>query len=73
VDSCTEEIPIKTFKLVLDLESELRHNLFRIPAKSMRDLMSRIEQFVRVEDDRVRTRVVRPTSEKARQCGTKKN
>ena len=51
-------IAIKTFKLSLDPESELRHNLSRRPAKSMRDLMSRIEQFVRVEDDRARTRAV---------------
>jgi hypothetical protein len=58
VDSCTEEIAIKTFKLGLDPESELRHNLSRRPAKSMRDLMSQIEQFVRVEDDRARTRAV---------------
>uniref|UniRef100_A0A2N9GI24 Integrase catalytic domain-containing protein n=1 Tax=Fagus sylvatica TaxID=28930 RepID=A0A2N9GI24_FAGSY len=33
VDSCTEEIAIKTFKLGLDPESELRHNLSRRPAK----------------------------------------
>jgi hypothetical protein len=53
-----EEIAIKIFKLGLDPESELRHNFSRRPAKSMKDLMSRIDQFVRVEDDRARTRVV---------------
>jgi hypothetical protein len=58
VDGCTEKIAIKTFKLGLDPKSELRHNLSRRPAKSMRDLMSRIEQFVGVEDDRARTRAV---------------
>ena len=58
VDGCTEEIVIKTFKLGLDPESELRHNLSRRPAKSMRDLMSRIEQFIRVEDDQARTRAI---------------
>ena len=57
VDGCTK-IAIKTFKLGLDPESELRHNLSRRPAKSMRDLMSRIEQFVWVENDRARTRAV---------------
>ena len=51
VDGGTEEMAIKTFKLGLDPESKLRHNLSRRPAKSMRDLMSWIEQFVRVEDD----------------------
>ena len=58
MDDYTEEIAIKTFKLGLDPESELRHNFSRRPAKSMRDLMSQIEQFVRVEDDRARTRAV---------------
>jgi hypothetical protein len=58
VDGCTEEIAIKTFKLGFDPEFELRHNLSRKLAKSMRDLMSRIEQFVLVEDDRARTRTV---------------
>ena len=58
VDSCTEEIAIKTFKLSLDPESELRHNLSRRLAKSMRDLMSRIEQFVQVKDDRAKTKAV---------------
>ena len=53
-----EEIAFKTFKLGLDPESELRHNLSRRPAKSMRALISRIEQFMRVEDDRARTRAV---------------
>jgi hypothetical protein len=58
VDGCTEEIAIKIFKLGLDPDSELRHNLSRRPAKSMRDLISQIEQFVRVEDDRARKRAV---------------
>jgi hypothetical protein len=51
MDRCTEEIVVKTFKLGLDPDSELRQNLTRRPAKSMRDLMSQIEQLVRVEDD----------------------
>ena len=53
-----EEIAIKTFKLGSDPKSKLRHNLSRRSAKSMRDLMSRIEQFVRVEDNRARTRAI---------------
>ena len=58
VDGCIEEIVVKTFKLGLDLDSELRQNLTRRPAKRMRDLMSQIKQFVRVEDDRMRTEAV---------------
>jgi hypothetical protein len=40
VVGCTEEIAVKTFKLGLDLDSKLRQNLTRRPAKSIRDLMS---------------------------------
>ena len=40
VDGCTEEIAIKTFKLGLDSDFELRQNLTRRPNKSMRDIMS---------------------------------
>jgi hypothetical protein len=58
VDGCTEEIVVKTFKLGLDPDSELRQNLIRRPAKSMRDLISRIEQFVWVEDDQIKTRAI---------------
>jgi hypothetical protein len=58
VDECMKEITIKTFKLGLDPESELRRNLSRRLAKSMKDLMSPIEQFVRVQDDRARTKAV---------------
>ena len=65
VDECTKEIIVKTFKLGLDPDSELRQNLIKRLAKSMRDLISRIEQFVRVEDDRTRMGAVsvqnRPT------------
>jgi hypothetical protein len=58
VDGGTKEMAIKTFKLGLNPKSELRHNLSRRLAKSMRDLMSRIEQYVQVEVDRVRTNAV---------------
>ena len=56
VDSGTEEMAIKTFKQGLDPESELRHSLSKRPTKSMRDLMSRIEQYVQVEENQARTR-----------------
>ena len=47
VDGGTEDMAIKTFKEGLHPESELRHNLSKRSARSMRDLMSRIEQYVR--------------------------
>jgi hypothetical protein len=57
VDGGTEDMAITAFKQGLDPESELRHSLSKRPAKNMRDLMSRIQQYVRVEEDRARTRV----------------
>ena len=57
VDGGTEDMTITTFKQGLDPESKLRHSLSKRPAKNMRDLMSWIQQYVRVEEDRVRTRV----------------
>ena len=66
VDGGTEEMAIKTFKQGLDLESELRHSLSKRPAKSMRNLMSRIEQYVRVEEDRARTRATSTQSRPSR-------
>ena len=55
VDGGTEDMAMKTFKEGLHPESELRHNLSKRSARSMRDLMSRIEQYVRVEEDKART------------------
>ena len=57
VDGGTEDMAITAFKQGLDPEAELRHSLSKRPAKNMRDLMSRIQQYVRVEEDRARTRV----------------
>ena len=58
VEECSEEIAVKNFKLGLAPSSELRQALTRRPAKNMQDLMSRIEQYVRVEEDRSRTRAL---------------
>jgi hypothetical protein len=55
VDGDTEDMAMKTFKEGLHPESELRHSLSKRSTRSMRDLMSRIEQYVRVEEDRART------------------
>uniref|UniRef100_A0A2N9H6C8 RNase H type-1 domain-containing protein n=1 Tax=Fagus sylvatica TaxID=28930 RepID=A0A2N9H6C8_FAGSY len=55
VDGGTEDMAMKTFKEGLHPESELRHSLSKRSARNMRDLMSRIEQYVRVEEDRART------------------
>ena len=55
VDGGTEDMAIKTFKEGLHPEFELRHSLSKRSARSMRDLMSRIEQYVQVEEDRART------------------
>uniref|UniRef100_A0A2N9HFM3 F-box domain-containing protein n=1 Tax=Fagus sylvatica TaxID=28930 RepID=A0A2N9HFM3_FAGSY len=55
VEGCSAEIAVKNFKLGLAPSSELRQALTRRPAKNIQDLMSRIEQYVRVEEDCSRT------------------
>jgi hypothetical protein len=55
VNSGTEDMAITAFKQGLDPESELRHSLSKRPARNMKDLMSQIQQYVRVEEDRART------------------
>jgi hypothetical protein len=58
VEGCSEEIAVKKFKLGLAPSSELRQAFTRRPAKNMQDLMSRIEQYVRVEEDCSRTKAL---------------
>uniref|UniRef100_A0A2N9FAE8 RNA-directed DNA polymerase n=1 Tax=Fagus sylvatica TaxID=28930 RepID=A0A2N9FAE8_FAGSY len=75
VDGGTEDMAMKTFKEGLHPESELRHSLSKRSARNMRDLMSRIEQYVRVEEDRARTGALsaqKSTPKKAQQYGAKK-
>jgi hypothetical protein len=58
---------VKTFRFGLHQGSRLKQSLTKRPAASMTDLMSRLEQHIRVEDDSkssVRTAEVAPATEK---------
>jgi hypothetical protein len=51
IDNCSEDVAVRTFKLGLPLEIGLRQSLTKRPATTLRKLMDRIEQFIRVEED----------------------
>jgi hypothetical protein len=52
IDGCGEDVAILTFKLGLPIDSGLRQSLTKRPPSSMKKLMSRIEQFIRLEEDK---------------------
>jgi hypothetical protein len=67
IDVCDEDLAVKTFKFGLHQGSRLRQSLTKRPAASMMDLMSRLEQHIRVEDDTGRSTKIAeatPTPEK---------
>uniref|UniRef100_A0A2N9FKJ9 Integrase catalytic domain-containing protein n=1 Tax=Fagus sylvatica TaxID=28930 RepID=A0A2N9FKJ9_FAGSY len=51
IDGCNEDVAIRTFKLGLPLGTGLRQSLTKRPAATLRKMMDRIEQFIRVEED----------------------
>jgi hypothetical protein len=52
IDGCGEDVAVPTFKLGLPVDSGLRQSLTKRPPSSMKKLMSRIEQFIRLEEDK---------------------
>ncbi len=51
IDGCNEDVAVRTFKLGLPLGMGLRQSLTKRPAATLRKMMDRIEQFIRVEED----------------------
>nr|XP_023903700.1 uncharacterized protein LOC112015525 [Quercus suber] len=51
-----EKIAASTFRIGLPEDSELRESLMRKPPEDMRQLMSRIEEYKRLEDDRLQSK-----------------
>jgi hypothetical protein len=51
IDRCGEDIAISQFRFGLPVGSKLRQSLTKKPPPNMSNLMSRIEQHVRVEED----------------------
>jgi hypothetical protein len=51
IDRCGEDVAISQFRFGLPVGSKLRQSLAKKPPPDMSNLMSRIEQHVRVEED----------------------
>uniref|UniRef100_A0A2N9FM04 Uncharacterized protein n=1 Tax=Fagus sylvatica TaxID=28930 RepID=A0A2N9FM04_FAGSY len=63
IDACDEDIVVKTFRFGLHEDSKLRKSFTRRPPVSMAELMTRLEEHIRVEDDpksRAKTAEVAP-------------
>ena len=51
IDKNFDDVVIRTFKVGLPAEHDLRKSLTRKPARSVRQLMDRINEYKRVEED----------------------
>ncbi|GFY96793.1 hypothetical protein Acr_11g0010990 [Actinidia rufa] len=51
IEECSEELAVVSYKLGLTLRERLWENLTLDPPINLRDLMSRVEMFARLEDD----------------------
>jgi hypothetical protein len=51
IDACDEDIVVKTFRFGLHQDLKLRRSLTKRPPIGMTDLMTRLEEHIRVEDD----------------------
>ena len=46
-----DDVAIRTFKVILPTEHDLRKSLTRKPARSVRQLMDQIDEYKQVEED----------------------
>ena len=51
IDGDFDEVAIKTFKVSLPSEHDLRKSLTGKPVTSLRQLMDRVDKYKRIEDD----------------------
>ena len=51
IDGHFDDVAIRTFKVNLLVEHDLRKSLTRKPARSVRQLMDQIDEYKRVEKD----------------------
>ena len=56
IDSDNEKIAASTFRMGLPKNSELRESLTKRPPEDMRLLMRRIEEYKRLEDNRLQSK-----------------
>ena len=62
-----EKIAASTFRMELPEDSELRESLTKRPPEDMRQLMRRIEEYKRLEDDRLQNKGKAPLLRRSRQ------
>ena len=53
IDGDFEDMVVRTFKMGLPMNSDLRKSLIMKPVQDMQQLMDRIKEYKRVEDDQV--------------------
>ena len=51
IDGNFDDVAIKTFKVCLPSEHDLRKSLTGKPVTSLRQLMDRVDKYKRIEDD----------------------
>ena len=51
IDGNFDDVAIRTFKVGLPIEHDLRKSLTRKPARNMRQLMDQIDEYKWVEED----------------------
>ena len=56
INGGNEKITASTFRMGLLEDSELRESLTRKPSEDMRQLMRRIEEYKRLEDDQMQSK-----------------
>ncbi|XP_023880743.1 uncharacterized protein LOC111993117 [Quercus suber] len=64
-----EKIAASTFRMGLPEESGLRESLTKKPPEDMRQLMRRIEEYKRLEDDRIQSKGKAQVTDRPRQSG----
>nr|XP_023886036.1 uncharacterized protein LOC111998166 [Quercus suber] len=64
-----EKIAVSTFRMGLPDESGLRESLTKKPLEDMRQLMRRIEEYKRLEDDRIQSKGKAQVTDRPRQSG----
>uniref|UniRef100_A0A2N9IJH3 Retrotransposon gag domain-containing protein n=1 Tax=Fagus sylvatica TaxID=28930 RepID=A0A2N9IJH3_FAGSY len=67
IDACDDDIVVKTFRFGLHQDIKLRRSLTKTPPVSMADLMTHLEEHIKVEDDSkssARTMEVAPLADK---------
>ena len=51
IDGNFDDVAIRTFKVGLPVKHDLRKSLTKKPARNIRQLMDRIDEYKRVEED----------------------